>query len=84
MTSFQFHGEVDFVELNPVAYAPALGGRGLTTCRRLLTVIEAALAPRGEELWGSPYSGQWFTTEWARRATRRSPSHQALHAAGTW
>lgn len=132
MISFQFHGEVDFFELDPVAYAPALGERGLATYRRLLTDIETSLAPRGEDLWGSPDSGQWFTIEWnarrlavldrdvdaiirthardmkvarwleetsealeeigqihlaiewARRATQHSPSHQALHAAGTW
>lgn len=132
MITFQFHGEVDFFELDPVAYAPALGERGLTTYRRLLADVEASLAPRGENLWGSPDSGAWFTIEWnaqrlavldrdvdaiirthardmkvarwleetsealeeigrfdlaiewAHRATQHSPSHQALHAAGTW
>ena len=31
MVKFQFDGEVDYFELDPVDYAPALGGTGVTT-----------------------------------------------------
>lgn len=64
MITFQFYGDVDFFELDPVAYAPALGERGVATYRRRLDEIAATLEPRGQDLWGSPNSGEWFTLEW--------------------
>lgn len=64
MITFQFHGEVDFFELDPVAYAPALGERGLAKYRQQLAEIEATLEPRGDHRWSSPNSGAWFTLEW--------------------
>lgn len=64
LIKFQFHGDVDFFELDPVAYAPALGERGLTKYRQQLEDIAAKLEPRGEDLWRSPNSGEWFTLHW--------------------
>lgn len=36
MIKFQFHGEVDYFELDPVAYSPALGIKGMQTYRQQL------------------------------------------------
>lgn len=64
MIKFQFHGEVDFFELDPVAYAPALGERGLAKYRQKLAEIESTLEPQGENSWSSPNSSEWSTLEW--------------------
>ncbi|WP_010541274.1 hypothetical protein [Dietzia alimentaria] len=64
MITFQFYGDVDFFELDPVAYASALGERGVATYRRRLDEIAETLEPRGQDLRSSPNSGEWFTLEW--------------------
>lgn len=66
MITFQFDGEVDYFELDPVAYAPALGDAGMTSYRQRLATIEAGLGPRpGEqERWSSGHSHDWFTLDW--------------------
>jgi hypothetical protein len=64
MMKFQFDGDVDYFELDPVAYAPALGERGLTTYRHRLLEIEAGLGPRPDERWQSPHSHEWFVLDW--------------------
>lgn len=64
MIKFQFDGEVDYFTLDPVAYAPALGDRGLTAYRERLGRIEADLGPRPAERWGSPHSHDWFVLDW--------------------
>lgn len=46
MMSFQFDGEVDYFELDPVAYAPALGEQGLRAYRSRLDEIRAGLSPK--------------------------------------
>jgi hypothetical protein len=46
MMRFQFDGEVDYFELDPVAYAPALGDQGLQTYRSRLDAIRAGLSPQ--------------------------------------
>lgn len=49
MTRFQLDGDVDFFELDPVAYAPALGEQGMETYR-------ARLADVGQRLGLDPLS----------------------------
>ena len=46
MVRFQFDGDVDYFEIDPVAYAPALGKSGMATYRARLSNIEAGLGPR--------------------------------------
>lgn len=66
MITFQFDGEVDYFELDPVAYAPALGDAGMNGYRRRLAAIEAGLGPRpGEqERWTGGHGHDWFTLDW--------------------
>src|SRR5690606_27445790 len=73
MISFQFDGVVDFFELDPVAYAPALGEAGVTAYRERLADVETRLGPRPapEERWSSPHAGAWFVLD---RTRSGSPS----------
>lgn len=67
MIKFQFDDdEVDYFELDPVAYAPALGEVGMAAYRRRLSEIEAGLGPRpsADERWSSRHSHEWFTLDW--------------------
>lgn len=66
MIKFQFDAEVDFFELDPVAYAPALGVAGVRTYRQRLAEIEASLGPRPshDERFSSEHSAEWFTLDW--------------------
>lgn len=66
MMKFQFYGDVDYFELDPVAYAPALGEGGMATYRARLQDIEAGLGPRPseEDRWTSRHSHEWFTLDW--------------------
>lgn len=66
MMKFQFDGDVDYFELDPVAYAPALGEAGMVTYRARLQDIEAGLGPRPseEDRWTSHHSHEWFTLDW--------------------
>jgi Family of unknown function (DUF6880) len=69
MLKFQFAGDVDYFELDPVAYAPALGEAGMRTYRRRLDEIAAGLGPRPSEAdqWDSAHSHDWFTLNWNAR-----------------
>lgn len=70
MMKFQFDDdEVDYFELDPVAYAPALGDVGMTTYRKRLAEAEANLGPRSsnDERWSSAHSHEWFTLDWNAR-----------------
>ena len=69
MVRFQFDGDIDYFELDPVAYAPALGKSGMATYRTRLSNIEAGLGPRpaAEDLWRSRHSHEWFVIEWNAR-----------------
>lgn len=45
MLRFQFDGDVDFFDLDPVAYAPALGDKGIAAYRSRLDDMRAQLGP---------------------------------------
>jgi hypothetical protein len=66
MMKFQFDGDVDYFVLDPVAYAPALGDKGIATYRTKLDELRAGLGPMpsGDQRWSSPHSHEWFTLEW--------------------
>ena len=66
MMKFQFDDEVDYFELDPVAYAPALGEVGMAAYRKRLSEVEAKLGPRpsDDERWTSGHSHEWFTLDW--------------------
>lgn len=66
MVKFQFHGEVDHFHLDPVAYAPALGERGMAVYRAKLEEIRAGLAPlpADAEPWSVPNSHERWVLDW--------------------
>lgn len=67
MVKFQFDdSDVDYFELDVVAYADALGESGVAAYRRRLTEIEAELGqrPSREDRWQSRHSHEWFTLDW--------------------
>ncbi len=66
MMKFQFDGDVDYFELDPVAYAPALGPLGMATYRARLDEVARGLGPRPSEdqRRSSPHSHEWFTLDW--------------------
>jgi hypothetical protein len=66
MIKFQFDNECDYFNLDPVAYAPALGDIGMVSYRKTLAEVEARIGPRPpkDQKWSSPHSGEWFTLDW--------------------
>lgn len=67
MMKFQFDDdEVDYFELDPVAYAPALGEVGMAAYRKRLAEVAAKFGPRpsNDERWTSGHSHEWFTLDW--------------------
>lgn len=66
MMKFQFGGDVDYFELDPVAYARALGKSGMAAYRAKLKEVTRGLGPRPSEdqRWSSPHSHEWFTLNW--------------------
>ena len=67
MMKFQFDDqEVDYFELDPVAYAPALGEVGIAAYRTRLAEVETNLGPRPseDERWTSGHPHEWFTLDW--------------------
>ena len=66
MMKFQFDGEVDYFELDPVAYAAALREKGMESYRARLNEIEAGLGPRPSQDQRRPprHSHEWFTLDW--------------------
>ena len=68
MMKFQFDDdEVDYFELDPVAYAPALGEVGMAAYRKRLAEVEAE--PRTAALARTSagrraHSHEWFTLDW--------------------
>lgn len=66
MMDFQFRGVVDYFEIDPVAYAPALGEAGLADYRSRLRAVEDGLGekPGWGERWSSSHSHEWFVLLW--------------------
>jgi len=66
MIKFQFDGDVDYFVLDPVAYAPALGDKGIATYRANLDELRAGLGPEPtvDRRCSSPHSHEWLTLEW--------------------
>lgn len=65
MIKFQFDdGDVDYFELDIVAYADALGDQGVSAYRARLAEIEASLGPRPKDRWQASNSHAWFTLDW--------------------
>ena len=66
MVTFQFDNECDFFTLDPVAYADALGEKGVAAYRAKLADLEAGLGPRPseEERWTTVDRAEWFTLDW--------------------
>jgi hypothetical protein len=46
MIKFQFDGDVDYFELDPVTYAAALGAKGMAAYRARLEEVRATLGPQ--------------------------------------
>ena len=66
MIAFQFDGEVDYFELDPVAYAPALAVGGLSSYRARLDEKARDLGPLppGVQRWATTDSHARFVLEW--------------------
>ncbi|MFC0624385.1 hypothetical protein [Kribbella deserti] len=64
MMTFQFDGEVDYFELDPVAYAPALKEKGMATYRTKLDEVRASLPAAAEDDWQAGHSHERFTLHW--------------------
>jgi hypothetical protein len=56
MIKFQFDGDVDYFEIDPVAYGPALGDVGMKAYRKQLDAVRATLGPEPMESdrWSVP------------------------------
>ncbi|PYG01835.1 hypothetical protein SAMN05216184_101300 [Georgenia satyanarayanai] len=69
MIAFQFDGDVDYFELDPVAYAAALGDQGVATYRARLAEISDGLGPvpANAEPWGVPNRHERWVLEWNER-----------------
>lgn len=68
MLKFQFEGDVDYFELDPVAYAPALGERGLASYRSRLDQVRESLRPAPTESFArDPDRHERWVLEWNDR-----------------
>ena len=69
MITFQFDGDVDYFELDPVTYAPALGEHGMTAYRAKLDERRASLAPLPPQSpsWSVPDRHERWVLEWNDR-----------------
>jgi len=65
MVSFQFDNECDYFTIDPVAYAPALGEKGIASYRAKLAGIEAGLGPHppDDPLRTGAHRAEWFTLD---------------------
>lgn len=61
LMKFQFEQECDFFEVDPVAYAPALGETGMVAYRREVARRRDLLGPEPADIWASPHAHDWFT-----------------------
>ena len=64
MIAFQFANGCDFFEIDPVAYAPALGEKGVAAYRQRLVQQEQEAGPRPGQGSLSYYSRDWFVLDW--------------------
>lgn len=66
MIKFQFDGDVDYFQLDPVDYAPALGENGMAAYRAQLDAVRATVgpAPTHSERYLSPFSHEHWMLEW--------------------
>ena len=69
MMKFQFDGDVDYFEIDPVAYAPALGDVGMRAYRKRLAAVRAKLAPEPAEAdrWSVPDRHERWVLDWNDR-----------------
>jgi len=69
MVTFQFDGVVDYFELDPVAYARALGDVGMRAYRARLDAVRATLVPEPAEAdrWSVPDRHERWVLEWNDR-----------------
>ena len=69
MMKFQFDGDVDYFEIDPVAYAAALGDLGMKAYRRRLDAVRATLVPEPTESdrWSVPDRHERWVLDWNDR-----------------
>ncbi len=69
LIAFQFDGKQDFFEIDPVAYAPALGELGLKRYRDQLQRLRDELGPEPDESdrWTAPGAHSRFALNWNAR-----------------
>ena len=66
MMRFQFDNECDYFTIDPIAYTPALGEKGVASYRARLADLALRLGPRPseEERWTATHNHDWFTLDW--------------------
>lgn len=69
MMKFQFDGDVDYFEIDPVAYAAALGDAGISAYRNRLDAVRATLGPEPAESdrWSVPDRHERWVLDWNDR-----------------
>jgi hypothetical protein len=69
MMKFQFEGDVDYLELDPVAYASRLGQTGMDTYRNRLEMVRASVGtePAGSDRWAGPFRHERWVLDWNGR-----------------
>lgn len=69
MMKFQFDGDIDYFELDPVAYAPALGPDGVAAYRDRLEEKRAEIGPlpAGSDLFRAPHRHERWVLDWNDR-----------------
>lgn len=69
MMTFQFDGDVDYFEIDPVAYAPALGDVGTKAYRNRLDMVRATLGPDPtvSDRWSVPDRHERWVLDWNDR-----------------
>jgi hypothetical protein len=69
MMKFQFDGDVDYFEIDPVAYAPALGDNGMKAYRDRLDAVRATIgpAPAESDRWTAPHRHERWVLDWNDR-----------------
>ena len=67
MMKFQFDEDVDYFELDPVAYASALGEKGMASYRAQLDEVRATLPqePTESERFSVPFHHERWVLEWS-------------------